>query len=104
MRTRCAEPAETSAFRGELQAFGPWSFHLAANRRWRGITDAGSDGLFARSDRLAPSATNLASTICRLGNKILTRNEEKGTIVPEFVIRSVAWRLIPPPCRTTSKR
>jgi hypothetical protein len=36
--------------------------------------------------------------------KIRTRNEEKGTNLSAFVIRSAVWTLIPPPCRTTSKR
>ena len=103
MRTRCAEAGRTSAFGGELQTPGPRAFHLAANRGWGGATDGGSDGLSAGGNRLAPSATNLATASRRIRNKNRHQNEENGTFSVGFVILSQAWTLIWPAYQTTLK-
>jgi len=59
------------------ETFGSWMFHMAANRRWRGAANAGSDGLSAGGDRLALSTTNLATASRRIASKKITTERKK---------------------------
>ncbi len=66
MRTSCAEAAEMSAFRGELQKAGERPLSLAIAGRWDGWDLGLAVGLYARRNRLAESASYVSSGTCRI--------------------------------------
>src|SRR3954468_6713253 len=59
------------------ETFGSRTFHMAANRRWRGAANGGSNGLSAGGDRLAPSTTDLAAASRRIGSKKIITERKK---------------------------
>jgi hypothetical protein len=60
-RTSCVEALEEDAFVGELQKTGAGTLFMALDGGRRGDDYGGAIVLFARGDRLANAAENMAS-------------------------------------------
>ena len=77
-RTSCAEATVWSAFAGELQAARPRKVHLAVGEGGRRFDLGRADGLHARRNRLAESATDMEAEERRLKGGASGSEEKHG--------------------------
>ena len=100
-RTNCSDGLEKSAFSVEIQASGARKVYLAIGIGRCGVDLGGSDGLYAGRDRLAKSATDMASQERRLSQIKYGTMDFRAPQITEFMILSFAWTRLATLCLMT---